>query len=232
MGVHQQTKWQSLAIRYPELTADERKRLKAQFSAFYVTVGRCYCATNKDYPYYGGRGITVCPEWLADNDNFYKDMGLRPEGLTLDRIDNNGPYNKDNCRWSTRKEQTANRENSLVISYKGETKTVEEWSRLKGIPYGTLKARVTRLGYSADDAIEKPVKCGIMLDGSVSKHQRAGHGLSGIDHPSTAFNSEQITDIRRNSTAGQTNVSLAQEYNVCMETISSVVNRKGAYSDC
>ena len=69
---------------------------------------RCYREGNKDYKHYGGRGIYVCDRWQKF-ENFFEDMGDRPEGTELDRIDNNGPYCKENCRWITHQKNCNNR---------------------------------------------------------------------------------------------------------------------------
>ena len=73
---------------------------------------RCYDKNNINYDNYGGRGITVCDDWLAAFQAFYADMGERPDGLTLERIDNNKGYNKNNCKWATYTEQSYNRRNT------------------------------------------------------------------------------------------------------------------------
>jgi hypothetical protein len=94
---------------------------------------RCFRPKAKDYPNYGGRGITVCDRWAHSFENFLADMGEKPEGLTLDRRDNNGPYSPDNCRWATSAEQQHNkRTNSKYVSG-GQTGTLTEWAKQLGI---------------------------------------------------------------------------------------------------
>src|SRR5258708_36748370 len=82
---------------------------------------RCANKRNKAYPYYGGRGITYCKEWESFV-TFLRDMGERPSGTSLDRINNDGPYSPENCKWSTRAEQARNRRGIKLLTFKGKTR--------------------------------------------------------------------------------------------------------------
>ena len=119
---------------------------------------RCYNPKNKKYKDYGGRGISICSDW----DDFlqFKKWSLEngfEESLTIDRIDNNGNYSPENCRWINQKEQMRNTRVNHLLTYNGETKTMSEWSEITGIKYHTLKQRINKYGYSVDRALTTPV---------------------------------------------------------------------------
>jgi hypothetical protein len=103
---------------------------------------RCNNPNNKNYKYYGARGIRVCEEWNKF-ENFYDDMGEKPHKLSLDRIDNNSDYCKENCRWATAKEQANNKRhnpaNATIVFYNGEQMSLAEVSRQSGIGYDSIR---------------------------------------------------------------------------------------------
>lgn len=118
---------------------------------------RCYNKSHPYYRYYGGKGITICSEWLSDYNSF-KDWAISSgysDNLTIDRIDNSKGYTPENCRWVTMKEQQNNRTNNRLITYKGCTKTMKQWSECLGIPYRTIKDRIVNRGYTAEKAFSK-----------------------------------------------------------------------------
>lgn len=104
---------------------------------------RCQDKNSDRYPFYGGRGIKVCERWELF-ENFLADMGERPKGKTLERIDNSGDYTPENVKWATRQEQANNRRSSRLLSYNGEVKTTTEWSRITGVNAGTIHSRLKR----------------------------------------------------------------------------------------
>lgn len=102
---------------------------------------RCYAKSAANYPSYGGRGITVCDRWRNSFKAFLEDMGEIPEGMTLDRIDNNGPYCKENCRWATDVQQARNTRRNVSLTVNGVTKNMKTWCSELGLKYATVKAR-------------------------------------------------------------------------------------------
>ncbi len=117
---------------------------------------RCSNPKDRDWENYGGRGVRVCERWRSF-ENFYADMGDPPKGTSLDRINTDGDYEPSNCRWATYVAQVRNRRNTLLVSYKGETKTMQEWSEELGVRYGTLSQRLNKYKWSVEMAFETPV---------------------------------------------------------------------------
>lgn len=117
---------------------------------------RCYNQNHVFYKNYGGRGIKVCERWLVSYLNFLEDMGRKPEGCTsIDRIDNDRDYCKENCRWSTDKEQANNRRSNKMLKYQGETLTMAQLADKIGMDQHTLAKRLRR-GYSMEAAVAIP----------------------------------------------------------------------------
>lgn len=121
---------------------------------------RCYNPTHIGYGNYGGRGIKVCDEWLNDFGSFFNwsiDNGYC-DGYQIDRIDNEGDYEPDNCRWVTAKENSNNKRTNHLITYKGETKTMREWCDELGFNYYTIRSRINNYHWSVEKAFETPTK--------------------------------------------------------------------------
>jgi hypothetical protein len=118
---------------------------------------RCHDAKNQSYDNYGKRGISVCDRWRESFDAFASDMGPQPsEQHSLDRIDNDGPYTPENCRWATRKEQAANRRTCRLIEFEGEFVPVIVAARTIGLTHAVVWQRLAN-GWSDYDAIYRPV---------------------------------------------------------------------------
>lgn len=115
---------------------------------------RCTNPKNNQYANYGGRGITYCPEWESFRQ-FYKDMGERPEGCSLERINNELGYGKDNCIWATREQQSINKRDNLLITYNDETKPLCVWVKELKLNYNFIYNRI-RNGMPFHIAITRP----------------------------------------------------------------------------
>lgn len=114
---------------------------------------RCLNKRHHAYARYGGKGITICERW-GKLENFLSNMGERPEGTTLDRINNDGNYEPGNCRWASWSEQQNNRGNMRMVTINGATKSLSEWSQRSGIPISTIFNRLGR-GWPSEFILSK-----------------------------------------------------------------------------
>lgn len=130
----------------------DRQRL---YWIWWAMCARCTSPNDPAYPNYGGRGITVCDRW-QEFENFLADMGLRPDGKSLDRIDNDGNYEPTNCRWASRKEQNGNRRNCIMVTFQGGTMNLKEASRQSGLKYRAVHKRLER-GWDVARALSTPI---------------------------------------------------------------------------
>lgn len=124
-----------------------------EYFAWQAMKNRCYREKDEHFHRYGGRGITVCERWIECFENFISDMGFRPSGKhSLDRKNNDGNYEPDNCKWSTKKEQCNNRASNNRINLNGVLKTVAEWSEELGIKPSTILYRINH-GWTPERAL-------------------------------------------------------------------------------
>jgi hypothetical protein len=125
------------------------------YNAYRTMIARCTKQSHIQYHDYGGRGITVCDRWLESFENFFEDMRERPEGMSLDRVDNEKGYSKDNCRWADGRTQARNKSNTLYLEYKGEKLPLATFAERQGMNYNKLAKRI-KLGWSIEKALETP----------------------------------------------------------------------------
>ena len=160
------------------------KSTSRAYSSWAGMVGRCTNPNDPAFENYGERGITVCDEWRTFL-GFYADMGDPPIGLSLDRIDNEKGYFKDNCRWADRETQSRNRRMSRQLTAFGRTMLLCDWARESGLGRHTISRRIKQ-GWSVDLAVSAPVvseRKGIPRGERVIDHQEYGdrHGVKWSD---------------------------------------------------
>ena len=155
------------------------KRKRRIHTTWKNMIRRCYNKDHISYKYYGGKDITVCAEW--QESEFFYQWALANgynDNLTIDRIDNNGNYEPQNCRWVTPKEQANNRSTNHYIAYNGETKTLQEWADALGISFQSLDARLRSGNWSVEEALTTPAKARPVKQPTFMKkvEQRASDG--------------------------------------------------------
>jgi hypothetical protein len=119
-------------------------------------IDRCRNPKCPMYPWYGGRGIKVCERWTTFS-SFLTDMGERPDGLSLDRINNDGDYEPGNCRWATSREQHRNRSDNHLVTAFGRSMPISAWAEESGIWKHTIRMRL-RAGWPEEKAVSTPAR--------------------------------------------------------------------------
>ena len=132
-------------------------RMSPTYQSWRAMKHRCLNPKASDWPHYGGRGIQVCERWMMF-ENFLADMGERPEGMTIDRENNDGGYEPRNCRWATRQTQTRNSRANLKVTLGSQTRCLADWCDLLGVQLVTFYARVYRQGMTYRQALLTPVR--------------------------------------------------------------------------
>jgi hypothetical protein len=136
-------------------------------------IARCYKKTDMNYHNYGERGISICDEWKNDKQSFFRwafENGYSDD-LTLDRIDVNGNYSPENCRWATYLTQANNKRNNRLININGEIHTMADWSRVSGVKKATIFDRIKK-GWPEEQAVFTKVRHGSKTKNSTGESHR------------------------------------------------------------
>ncbi len=184
----------------------QKARLSANpaYNSFQKMKSRCWNPADPGYKNYGGRGITICPRWY-EFDNFFADMGPKPRGLFLDRIDNNGNYEPGNCRWATRKQQNRNRRNNFILTIRGVTGCLSALCEHFKVSYPNTYYRIKSYGWSPEEAMF-----------GVRYQRRTGH-------PGCRLDAEKVRAIRQAHADGLSTAGIARSLGVAFNTVASVV---------
>lgn len=135
-----------------ERSTKHGRKNSPEYSSWQAMIARCTRPSHGAYHRYGGRGIKICDRWRHSFEDFFADMGPRPEGLTLDRIDTNGHYEPGNCRWATRAEQSRNQRTNVLLSAFGKTMCAAAWAKEIGVTRTCIWLRLRR-GWSVEKAL-------------------------------------------------------------------------------
>lgn len=128
-------------------------KISPEYYSYQSMIQRCHNPKDEDFPNYGGRGITVCEEWIRGFEFFLSDMGRRPDGMTLDRINNSLGYSKSNCRWATPSRQIRNTRRTVMATLNGVTKPLIDWCEELGLKHSRIYYLVRTKGIALQDVI-------------------------------------------------------------------------------
>ncbi len=177
-------------------------RSSKEYGVWWTMLHRCVDPKSKSYRNYGGRGIKVCERW-RDFAAFYEDMGPRPSDQhSIERRENDGDYEADNCFWATKAEQVANKRNTHLITVNGETKHLAEWARLLEATPAAILYRLKR-GWTPEQAVTEPIP----------------------ERPNSKLTAEQAAEIKAKYQPRKVSAErLAKEYSVSKKSILNILS--------
>jgi hypothetical protein len=144
--------------RSVKLRSEAKANYPREYYIWESMKARCKNPNRACYKNYGGRGIVVCPRWDQSFEGFLADMGPCPDGYTIERIDNNRGYEPGNCRWASYKEQGRNQRSNHLLTFRGETRTIAEWTEILGFKRATIGCRINKHGWSVERALTTPAR--------------------------------------------------------------------------
>ncbi len=157
---------------------------KAHLPEYGIWIGikrRCTNTNDPAYRYYGGRGIEMCERWVKSFAAFYEDMGPRPDGYEIDRINNDGNYEPGNCRWTTQQENARNKRNSRMLTHNRRTQNLIAWAEETGISAPLILHRM-EIGWTVDEALTIPAEKSLYTVGSKTQTLDSWSEEYGIDY--------------------------------------------------
>lgn len=170
---------------------------------------RCENSNDSDFPNYGGRGICVCERWQS-YENFLADMGYRPDGYSIERIDVDGDYEPSNCMWIPHNEQGRNQRRSRRLTYQGRTECVAVWAKLVGLTEGAVRGRLAS-GWSVEEILDSRLR------------------VAGVKPKLTK---SQILEVRAEHALDEAKaVDLARRFGVSERTVRTILKREYAAED-
>jgi hypothetical protein len=136
------------------LSSRDRSKTHEDYNIWQAMRDRCKNPNNKHYKNYGGRGIEVCQRW-DDFKKFTEDMGKRPKGYSIDRIDNNKNYCPENCKWASIAEQNRNKRDNIILTFNGKTMCAKDWATELGLSSGQVITWRLNKGWTLEEALTK-----------------------------------------------------------------------------
>lgn len=188
-----------------------RKKRHPLYGTWQQMLQRCQNPKVDSFGRYGGRGISVCDRWKESFWNFVDDMGERPSAKhSIDRVDNDGNYEPNNCRWATAREQARNTSRNTVLTHDGKTMCVCDWAKYLGISDRALSIRLKRWP----------------LAEALTRYPDGRRHVRGAQHANSKLSAAEVSEIRIRRAKGELLANLAAEFGVSSALISSIAKRK------